>query len=91
MTLRNEDPARAFLRLKTVKNSLDATGFGEQFAYFVLSDTNSDSVAADEEAAFAAWKAGREKALTEEIAPRARSAARSAVPLARVLAVWLEV
>ena len=58
MTLRNEDPARAFLRLKTVKASLDATGFGAEFAYFVLSDTNSDAVAAEEEAAFAAWKAG---------------------------------
>lgn len=56
MTLRNEDPARAILRLKTVKAALDATGFGDQFAYFVLSDTNNDDVAKAEETAFAAWK-----------------------------------
>ncbi|HRK24484.1 MAG TPA: glucans biosynthesis glucosyltransferase MdoH [Beijerinckiaceae bacterium] len=57
MTLRNEDPARAFLRLKTVRQSLEGTGFGGRFAYFVLSDTNDPAVAAAEEAAFAAWKA----------------------------------
>ena len=64
MTLRNEDPARAFLRLKTVKNSLDATVFGAEFAYFVLSDTNNDAVAAEEEAAFAAWKASQPASAT---------------------------
>ncbi len=57
MTLRNEDPARAFLRLRTVKASLDATGFGDKFAWFVLSDTNIADVAEAEEKAFAAWKA----------------------------------
>ncbi len=58
MTLRDEDPARAFLRLRTVKASLDATGLGDQFSYFVLSDTDDRDVAAAEEAAVAAWKAG---------------------------------
>ena len=58
MTLRNEDPSRAFLRLQTVKRSIDKTGFGGEFAYFVLSDTNQDEVAKAEEAAFATWKAG---------------------------------
>jgi len=57
MTLRNEDPARAILRLETVKASLDATGDGAAFSYFVLSDTNDPAVAAAEEAAFEAWKA----------------------------------
>jgi membrane glycosyltransferase len=62
MTLRNEDPARAFRRLKTVKRSLDETGQGSQFSYFVLSDTNDPAVAEAEEAAAAAWKheAGRD-------------------------------
>ena len=55
MTVRNEDPARAILRLKTVKASVDATGEGRAFSYFVLSDTNDADVAAREEAAFAAW------------------------------------
>jgi membrane glycosyltransferase len=57
MTVRNEDPARAFLRLRTVKASLDATGEGAAFAYFVLSDSDDPAVAAAEEAAVAAWKA----------------------------------
>jgi len=56
MTLRNEDPARAFLRLRTVKASIEATGEGEGFAYFILSDTSSPAVAAAEEAAVAAWR-----------------------------------
>ena len=56
MTLRNEDPARAFARLKAVKRALDATGFGGQFGYFILSDTNDEAVALAEETAFAAWK-----------------------------------
>jgi membrane glycosyltransferase len=57
MTVRNEDPARAILRLKTVKASVDATGQGAAYSYFILSDTNKDDVAAIEEKAFADWKA----------------------------------
>ena len=49
MTVRNEDPARAILRLRTVKGSVDATGEGGAFSYFVLSDTNDPAVAAAEE------------------------------------------
>lgn len=56
MTLRNEDPARAFLRLSTVKRSIEGTGEGERFAYFILSDTSIPEVAAAEEAAVAAWQ-----------------------------------
>jgi membrane glycosyltransferase len=56
MTLRNEDPARAFLRLRTVKASIEETGEGEGFAYFILSDTSSPAVAAAEEEALAAWR-----------------------------------
>jgi membrane glycosyltransferase len=50
MTLRNEDPARAFARLRIVKESVNATGEGGWFDYFVLSDTNDPTVAAREEA-----------------------------------------
>ena len=57
MTLRNEDPARAALRLKTVKASLDATGEGAQFSYFLLSDTDQPEIAAAEQQAVAAWQA----------------------------------
>lgn len=56
MTLRNEDPERALARLKTVKASLDATGEGHRFAYFVLSDTQIAEIARREEAAVAAWQ-----------------------------------
>ncbi|MFZ1105079.1 MAG: glucans biosynthesis glucosyltransferase MdoH [Hyphomicrobiaceae bacterium] len=57
MTVRNEDPGRAILRLKTVKASIDATGEGGAYSYFVLSDTSLPEVAAAEEKAVAAWKA----------------------------------
>lgn len=57
LTLRNEDPARAFRRLEIVKTSLDATGEGEWFDYFVLSDTNDDAVGAAEAELAAAFSA----------------------------------
>ncbi len=69
MTVRNEDPARAILRLKTVKASVDATGEGAAFSYFILSDTNDAAVAAAEEKAVAAWKAaGPRTAIASPIA-----------------------
>ena len=57
MTLRNEEPERAIARLKTVKASVDATGQGSQFSYFLLSDTTLTDIAAREEQAVSAWKA----------------------------------
>jgi membrane glycosyltransferase len=57
MTLRNEDPARALLRLATVKASLDATPAAAKFCYFVLSDTDKPEVAAAELALVDAWRA----------------------------------
>lgn len=56
MTLRNEDPARAFQRLRVVKDSLDATGEGGWFDYFILSDSDDPVVAAAEEQLAAAWQ-----------------------------------
>lgn len=55
MTLRNENPERAFRRLRVVKDSLDATGEGVWFDYFVLSDTSDPAVAGVEEALAEAW------------------------------------
>ncbi len=57
MTLRNEDPARALKRLATVKDSIDRTGEGTAFSYFILSDTNKPDVAAAEEEGVARWRA----------------------------------
>lgn len=56
MTLRNEDPERAFQRLRVVKDSLDATGEGGWFDFFVLSDSDDPGVAATEERLAAAWQ-----------------------------------
>ena len=56
MTLRNEDPGRAFLRLRTVKASVDATGFGDRYSYFILSDTNDDAAGRIEAQATEDWK-----------------------------------
>ncbi len=55
MTVRNEDPARAFARLRVIKQSLDRTGQADKFDFFVLSDTNRDDVAKLEAAAAEAW------------------------------------
>ncbi len=57
MTLRNEDPDRAFARLATIRDSLDATGEGAQFDLFVLSDSSDAQIAAREETLFAAHRA----------------------------------
>jgi membrane glycosyltransferase len=57
MTLRNEDPARALARLQVVKASLDDTGEGAAFRYFLLSDTDRPEIAAAEEAGVDAWRA----------------------------------
>jgi membrane glycosyltransferase len=57
MTLRNEDPSRAILRLRTIKAGLDASGEGHTFSYFILSDTNDPGVADDEDQAIADWRA----------------------------------
>ena len=56
MTLRNEDAARAFDRLRQVAASVGATGHGAAFSYFVLSDTSDPLVAAVEAQAFASWR-----------------------------------
>ena len=58
MTLRNEDPGRALARFMTIKASLDATGYGERFSYFVLSDSDQPNIAQAEERAIAAWREG---------------------------------
>lgn len=56
MTLRNEDPTRAILRLRTVEESIGQTGFGDHFCYFVLSDTSLAAVADAEERMIAEWR-----------------------------------
>jgi membrane glycosyltransferase len=56
MTIRNEDPARAFLRLRTVKQSLDATGHGDKFDYYILSDSSRPEVSAAEAAEYEKWR-----------------------------------
>ncbi len=56
LTIRNEDPSRAFRRLRAMRESLEATGFGEHFDYFVLSDTTDAQIASKEEAELALWR-----------------------------------
>jgi membrane glycosyltransferase len=53
MTVRNEDPLRSFQRLAEMRRSLNATGHGQHFDVFILSDTNEDDIAANEERLFA--------------------------------------
>ncbi|MEM7271366.1 MAG: glucans biosynthesis glucosyltransferase MdoH, partial [Pseudomonadota bacterium] len=57
MFLRNEDPERAFQRLIETKRSIDATGYGDRYDVFVLSDTNEADWADAEAAAFEKYRA----------------------------------
>ncbi len=56
MTLRNEDPARAFKRLRIMHDSLRKTGEAHAFDYFVLSDSSRAEVIAEEERLFEEWR-----------------------------------
>ena len=56
MTIRNEDPARAFLRMRTMKESIDRTGHGDRFDYFILSDSTRHDIIRDEGAEFRSWQ-----------------------------------
>jgi membrane glycosyltransferase len=57
MTLRNEDPTRAFSLLRTMAASVDATGLGAGFDYCILSDSTLPGVIEAEERAIAVWRA----------------------------------
>ena len=73
MTLRNEDAARAIERFRIVQESLDATGHGHQFNYFILSDSNDEAAIAAEESAFAQWCHAAGAELAERIHYRRRT------------------
>jgi len=49
----NEDPQRLFAGLQAIHESLAATGQANRFDFFVLSDTNRESLRQQEETAFA--------------------------------------
>ncbi len=72
MTLRNENPARAIRRLRIIQQSLDATGEGAQFSYFVLSDSSDARVGAAEERAIETWRQEVQPHLAERIVYRRR-------------------
>lgn len=48
----NEDPHRVLAGLKAIFNSLQATGQGDHFDYFILSDTTDPDVWVEEEATY---------------------------------------
>jgi membrane glycosyltransferase len=52
LTIRNEDAGRAFSHLRAMVESLEATGEGAAFDWFVLSDTTDPVIAAAEERQF---------------------------------------
>ncbi|MGF1445433.1 MAG: glucans biosynthesis glucosyltransferase MdoH [Pikeienuella sp.] len=54
MCFRNEPPARSFERLLAMRESLDATGWGDRFDIHILSDTSDQDIASEEERLFAA-------------------------------------
>ncbi len=70
MTLRNEDCDAAFSRMKAIKQSVDATGHGAHFDYFILSDSTTPEAIEAEETAVARWRA--QSAHPEQIRYRRR-------------------
>lgn len=57
MTIRNEEPLRSYQRLAVMRRSLDETGYGAQFDFFILSDTTDPEIAAEEERLHQAMRA----------------------------------
>jgi membrane glycosyltransferase len=57
MPVFNEDPGRVLRHLRTVTQSLDATGLAAHFEIFLLSDTNRAELVAEEDRLFAEWQA----------------------------------
>lgn len=57
MAIRNEDAAAVVSRLEAMHLDVIRSGWGDRFAFHVLSDTSDPAIAAQEEAQFAAWRA----------------------------------
>jgi membrane glycosyltransferase len=64
MPVYNESTARTFAALEAMRESIEATGLGEHFDYFVLSDSTDPDAWIAEERAFLAWR--------EKLGPEAR-------------------
>jgi membrane glycosyltransferase len=56
MTVRNETVAPVFARFEAIKASVDATGYGAQFDYFLLSDSVLPEICRAEDEAVALWR-----------------------------------
>src|SRR5690606_14686994 len=57
MTVRNEEPGRAWRRLAAMRRALDETGHGQHFDIHILSDTSDPAIAEAEERLFHAMRA----------------------------------
>ena len=62
MPIYNEAPSRVFSALQAIEEDVDATGLGDAFEYFFLSDTTDPDVWIAEERAFAAIRERRPRA-----------------------------
>jgi membrane glycosyltransferase len=56
MPVYNESTARTFAALEAMREEIEATGLGEHFDYFVLSDSTDPDAWIAEERAFLAWR-----------------------------------
>ena len=56
MPIYNESTARTFAAVAAIRESVDATGLGENFDYFILSDTTNPDIWVAEERAFLALR-----------------------------------
>lgn len=61
MPLRNEDPHQSLARMRNLQNALHQSGWGDQFDFHILSDSNRPEVIRQEETGIAAWQSDTPK------------------------------
>ena len=72
MTTRNDNVQGVFARIKAIRKSLENTGAGASFDYFILSDSSMPEPIAQEECALASWQA-EDPSIRERVFYRRRS------------------
>src|SRR5215210_1444658 len=88
MPVYNESTARTFAALEAMREEIKATGLGEHFDYFVLSDSTDPDAWIAEERAFLGWRRGRGAGARVDYRHRAKDRQRKAGKIAGVVRRW---
>ena len=88
MPIYNEAPARVFAALQAIEEDVEATGLGDSFDYFFLSDTTDPDIWIAEERALLAMRERLARARASTIAAGARISSRKAGNIADFVTRW---